>query len=49
MASEMNNINNSEGRIPWMQIQVSGLMREFQEKTVTQTNKGTRKPERWDY
>ena len=32
MASEMDDINNSEAKIPWMQIQVSGLMREFQEE-----------------
>lgn len=49
MASEMNDTNNSKAGIHWVQIQVNGLMRECQEKTVTQTNKGARKPERWDY
>lgn len=49
MANEMDDTNNSEAGIQWMQIQVNGLMRECQEKTVTKTNKDARKPERWDY
>lgn len=49
MANEMDDTNNSEAGIHWMQIQVNGMMRECQEKTVTKTNKDARKPERWDY
>lgn len=39
MAIEMDDTNNSKAGIHWMQIQVNGLMREFQEKTVTRTTK----------